>query len=215
MADDISTLIEEAEDIIDQIEGIYEQSLTTHAPERVKAKVKTVVEHYRSALDYLAVAITTAYGKQTKGVVYYPFARDDAMFEREIDQKMPGVRISRQDIADEIRSVQPYNRDWLRTLNKLARHNKHNTLTPQARTEDVRRESGGVSWTPEGVTFGDGVFINGERVDPITQRTPSTREVTYVDWLFEDLQLSVLGTLRTIRSELPQAVAAIRHVAAL
>jgi len=53
----------------------------------------------------------------------------------------------------------------------------------------------------------------GEQVDPVTQRTPSTIDVIYVDWLFSDLNVSVLGTLREFATEVPKAINEIRQIA--
>jgi len=53
----------------------------------------------------------------------------------------------------------------------------------------------------------------GDPVDPVTQRTANTIDVTYVDWLFSELNVSVLATLREFASEVPKAVSAIRHIA--
>jgi hypothetical protein len=186
---------------------------------KLRTKIKNVLENQRSALEYLAARMTDAYGKR-KGNIYYPLAQSEPEFDAAIDSTMPKVRDTRQDIADEIKKHQPYNTPELKELSALTRENKHNRLTPQTKTESVRREvrgptGGGVSWDPGSVEFGSGVVIMGEPVDPVTQRTASTREITYVDWRFEELNLSVLETLRGIQSVVREAITAIRQVAAL
>jgi hypothetical protein len=119
------------------------------------------LEQQRSALDYLAVEITTRHGTP-KGRIYYPLAQSDSNFPTEIDNKMPGVRESRPDIADVIKRWQPYNPsvEWLRQLNSLAREQKHNRLTLQmvrdtTKCTVIERSTGAfVRWY--GVTFRPG-----------------------------------------------------------
>lgn len=62
----------------------------------------------------------------------------------------------------------------------------------------VTKGSGSVSWG-SGVTFGPGVSIMGEPVDPATQKTASTVVTIYIDWLFADPPVSALQTLETIQ----------------
>lgn len=212
--DSIDLLLDRANAQMQEIEGIYQSTLNAQQPATLPVMIKNVVENYRSALDYLAVRITGAHGKPG-GMVYYPLAPESAAFDGVMDSKMPGVRAARPDIAAVIAKYQPYNTTWVRPLNQLARENKHNSLSPQERRETVRKEVGGprdgVSWDPSSVKFGEGVYINGERVDPRSQQTRSTVTIRYVDWLFSDLGRSVLGTLKEFGMRVPEAVGEIRH----
>jgi len=72
---------------------------------------------------------------------------------------------------------------------------------------------GSISFGPGGsIEFGPGgTSVSGVPVDPTTQRpvpTPgaTVAETVYVDWLFEDPQLSALGTLERIQDSLPSLV---------
>ncbi len=240
--DSIDELLAHSQEQLREIEGIYQRSLAEKDPgQNLRARIKGFLENERSSLDYLAVRITAAYGSKNASNVYYPLAPAPTEFDRLIDKNMPGVRLSKPEIGEALKQYQPYTRSWLGKLNRLTRENKHNDLSAQTRTSRARREvrgSGGVvSWDPRSVRFGgsriefgpgggisfgpgggiefgqSGVYIMGEQVDPVTQRTPSTIDVIYVDWLFSDLNVSVLGTLREFATEVPKAINEIRQIA--
>ena len=229
MLKDVEAMLDLAGEQLDEIESIYEETL--HEQEvsgRLKALVKNVIENYRSSLDFTANAVTAAHGSPGKANVYWPYATDAAKFSHFFDKCMPDVRKKRPDLADAWEKCQPYQHgyEWLGVVLDLARSNKHHTLTPQVRTEQRRREAGDVSWDPSGAAFGagsltlgpgggmmigpggqvtigpNGVFINNERVEPFTQRTPSTRDVNYIDWLFDGLGVSALGVLKETQTKI-------------
>ena len=151
--DSIDALLAEGLLQVQAVDRIYDESLEKKEPAPVGVKIKNIVENYRSSLDYLAVRITNAYGKPAKGFVYYPLAQTEKSFSLEMSDKMPGVAEGRQDIADAVKKFQPYNCPWLKTLNKLARQNKHNELTPQTRTDRRLRQAVVTSWDPDRVVF--------------------------------------------------------------
>jgi hypothetical protein len=66
--DDIVTLLQEAEEQIKDLEPLHDAALDDASVRgKFKARVKNVLEHERSALDYLAVGITTDFGTPKKG----------------------------------------------------------------------------------------------------------------------------------------------------
>ncbi|HEY5294246.1 MAG TPA: hypothetical protein VIJ70_02060 [Gaiellaceae bacterium] len=206
MIADVEALLDLADEQIAEVESIYEATLREHqVSPRLKALIKNVIENYRSALDFVANAAAERHGKTGSAKVYWPYAKIPAEFTKWFDKTMPGVRRNRPDLADAWERFQPYQPgfEWIAALVELANANKHRELTPQTRTETVRREvngpGGSVSWGP-GVTFGSGVSIMGEPVDPRTQRTASTVETIYVDWVFDTPKASALNTLKTIQT---------------
>ncbi len=231
MLADIQALIDTAASQLNDIRDEYQKTLNEQAiSPGLKTRIKNVLENQRSALEYLAHAIHTAYGKpNTKA--YYPVAGEPGRYEAAFDRCLPGVRTTRPDIFAEIESHQPYQSgyDWLGHLVDLTNENKHQRLTPQARDETRRIRvdtpgGGRVEWTPAqegkgGVTFGRGVSIGGVPVDPATQRPVPGRlpvtETVYVDWLFEDPRVSALQTLETIQAELPSVIESVSQVAGL
>ncbi len=78
----------------------------------------------------------------------------------------------------------------------------------QVRTEQQRitstSEGGSVSWDPNSVTFGSGVFIHGNRVDPKTQLPVGgnlTKEIL-IGWNFEGTETNVLGAIIALQEGL-------------
>lgn len=217
--DEITALLDEADEQLTYIAATYQDSLNQHKlPGLLKVKIKNCIENQRSALDYLGRMVTERYGNGE--FRYYPLAQHPDEFAATMDKNLPGVTAARPDIGEAFERWQPYGQPWLRTLNQLARGNKHNTFTPQTRRAEPRREvrrGGGVavSWDPGGVKFGSGVSIMDEPVDPATQRTPSTVDVIYVAWFFDDPNVSVIPTLRDFQSKVRALVADIGHVANL
>jgi hypothetical protein len=205
------------------VRELYDQTLREkEVPAALQTRIKNVVENQRSALEYLAHGIYERHGDGKGSNSYYPVANVATEFGGLFEHHLPGVAGNAPKVRDAIKARQPYEPgyEWLRHLVLLTNENKHRRLTPQARTEThrVRAETpggGAVEWTPNtgqgGVTFGSGVSIGGVPVDPRTQRpvpspTQTVTETIYVDWLFEDPQLSARATLETIQESLPRLV---------
>ena len=112
------------------------------------------------------------------------------------------------DLWNYLESIQAYNQGfaWLRAFNAINNENKHGDLVAQTRTETERvnvSTSGGgsVSWTPQNVRFGSGVYIGGVPVDPRTQMPvphPSQKveRIVWVDFRFQGQNVSALGLLK-------------------
>lgn len=206
MLSDAEHVLDLADEHLAEIESLYEASLRDkEVPGRLQALVRSFIAENRSAMEYVANAVATKYAKKGRSV-YWPNAKVRDDFEAVFDKSFPGIRDAHPDIAAKWAEVQSYQPgyEWIGILMELARENGHHELTPQTRTETVRREvhgaGGSVSWDPGSVTFGSGVSIMGQPVDPRTQRTVSTQEVIYVDWLFRQPQVSALAALREIQA---------------
>ena len=139
--EDIAALLADAkEQITRTLPQLHNEALANQdVRPRFRARIKSVLEQQRSALDYLAVEITNRYGTP-KGLIYYPLAQSDANFSFEMDHKMPGVRPARQDIESAIKKWQPYQpgMEWMRELNQLAREQKHNRLSLQTVRDTIK-----------------------------------------------------------------------------
>lgn len=220
MLPDVQVLIDEASEQLETVRALYDDSLQKKkVPPRLKVTIKNLLENQRSALEYLARQITEKHGNKGSAYVYWPVAPTATKFDATMDQKMPGVRKAKKGIATAVGKYQRYQPgcEWLGHLVTLTNENKHQRLTAQTRTETRRRSVGGgaVSWDPSAVTFGSGVWLAGEPVNPVTQRTASTVETIYVDWLFDDLGVSALRTLEEIQTKLVPAVHDVSSVAGL
>lgn len=130
--DDIAAILDDAQEQMGALQALHDEALDKEAARpRFRARVKSVLEQERSALDYLAVEITNRYGTP-RGLIYYPLAQSAHDFPMVMEQKMPGVAAAAPKVATAIEKWQPYQPGVeLRDLNQLAREQKHNRLTLQ------------------------------------------------------------------------------------
>jgi hypothetical protein len=138
--EDIAAILDDAREQTTALQELHDEALDKEAARpRFRARVKSVLEQERSALDYLAVEITKKYGTPG-GMIYYPLAVDAHNFASEIERKMPRVSATAPSVAAAIERWQPYQPgvDWLRDLNKLAREQKHNRLTLQLVRDTIK-----------------------------------------------------------------------------
>ena len=208
---DIDALLEDATEQLERVRELYAGSLREQeVPAALKTRIKNVVEHQRSALEYLAHAIYERHGDGKGAKSYYPVAPAPTKFPDVFERVLPGVAANCPDVRDAIKAHQPYEPgfEWLRHLTLLTNENKHRRLTPQTRTEQrtTRYESGGAA-----IQLGEGASIHlGGGADIIlggqSIRQVQPTQTIYVDWLFEHPQLSALGTLERIQESLPSLV---------
>jgi hypothetical protein len=221
MLSDAEHVLDLADEHLSEIESMYQDSLREQeVPGRLQALVRTFIAENRSAMEYVANAVASKHGKAGRSV-YWPNAKTADKFTEAFDKSFPDLKDERPEIAaawEQVQSYQP-GYEWIAVLMELARKNGHHELTPQTRMETVRREAhgagGSVSWDPGGVTFGAGVEIMGQPVDPRTQRTAATQEVVYVDWLFRQPQVSALAALREIKAGMRPMLQEVCSVAGL
>ncbi len=206
MLSDAEHVLDLADEHLAEIESMYEASLRDkEVPGRLQALVRSFIAENRSAMEYVANALAKKHGNAGRSV-YWPNAKASGDFDAAFDKSFPGIRTGHPKIAKKWEQVQSYQPgyEWIGVLMELSRENGHHELTPQTRTETVRREvhgpGGSVAWDPGAMTFDSGVSIMGQPVDPRTQRTATTREVVYVDWLFRQPQVSALTALREIQA---------------
>ena len=221
MLDDVKHVLDLSDEQVAEIESLYDESLKDQAvPGRLQALVRSVVAGNRSAMEFVANAVAAKHGKPGRSV-YWPNAKTPQNFDAVFDKAFSGLRKARPEIAAKWEQVQSYQPgyEWIAVLMELARKNGHHELTAQTRTETVRREvhgaGGSVPWDPGAVTFGQGVSIMGQPVDPQTQRTVATQEVIYVDWLFTQPQVSALAALREIQAGMRPMLQEVCSVAGL
>jgi hypothetical protein len=138
--EDIAAILDDAQEQISALQPLHDEALDKEAARpRFRARIKSVLEHERSALDYLAVELTKRHGT-SKGLIYYPLAQSTQDFSTVMENKMPGVAAAATKVAAAIEKWQPYQpgMEWLRDLNKLTREQKHNRLTLQLVRDTVR-----------------------------------------------------------------------------
>jgi hypothetical protein len=219
MTDDVQALLDDTDEQLALVGQIYAESAAKGEQSiRLKPRIKNVLENQRSVLDYLAHEIHSRHGTATKTKIYYPLAKAPEGFQRDIDQKMPGVRGSRPDIAGAIEGYQPFNRDWLGWLLTLRNEHGHRVLTKHTRHDTVRTDmefEGGRKVSMQDISVVDEA---GNPLHPsaiFAHPLKASRDVPVIEWRFQDPPLPATLVLGLIQSGVKGAVESIAHVAAL
>lgn len=213
----IRAQIKRATELLPKIEADYKNSLTAQSiDEELKLDIQTFFGHLRSALDYLTKDIVETFcpNANPRNRLYFPITSDATSFGNMMNRSYPELNTNSSSIYSILENIQPYQSDenkWLTQFNKVNNENKHNDLVEQTRTEtktvEVKSKQGGgsVSWGP-GVTIGSGVRVMGVPIDPRTQmpvpnNTTTTTVITWIDFKFDGIDVSVIGLLRKTLNE--------------
>ena len=208
--DSIQALLKRCDADIKKIEKEYNDSLRTQQVRSdLQVDIKNFCENLRSVLDYIAHDIreTHCASAYPKARFYFPILSNRADFEAQAKKWFPGLDATVPDLWNFLESIQPYHEPsrWIGAFNRINNDNKHGNLVAQTRTETeqvrVSLSGGSVSWTPQNVKFGSGVFIGGVPVDPRTQMPvphPSQKveRIIWVDFRFDGENVSALGLLK-------------------
>lgn len=203
---DIEALLKRADTTLKKINSEYDNSLhskTVSADLRID--IKDYFSNLRSILDYIAHDIVEKYCPNANPKkLYFPIRTDLNAFLVEMIKSYPDLLTNNKTVYDILENLQPFKKDenkWLTFFNKINNENKHERLVAQTRTETtnvtVNGPGGGsVSWG-SGVTFGSGVSVMGVSIDPNTQlpipnNIVKTEIVTWVDFQFEDINVSAI-----------------------
>jgi len=218
--DSIEALLKRCDADIAKIEQKYNDSLHQQKVQTdLQVGIKNFCENLRSVLDYIAHDIreTHCAGADPKMRFYFPIVASRSEFEVQAKKWYPGLEAKVPHLWSYLETVQPYHQEhvWIDIFNKINNENKHGDLVAQARTDTeqvrVSMPGGSVTWTPQNVKFGPGVFIGGVPVNPATQMPvphPSQKveRIIWVDFRFAGEDVSALGLLK-------QAHAGVRKIA--
>jgi hypothetical protein len=210
---DILALLKHCENNFLIIEREYNKSLgSKNITADLRIEIKNFINNIRSILDYLACDIRERHcpDQNPDDKFYFPIYIEKEKFRPYISKKYAGLEKSANDLFNYLEDLQPFNNKnfkWLHQLNEINNQNKHNKLVEQVRVESkqvtVSSNSGGgnVSWNPNGVFFGSGVSVMGVPINPATQlpvtnQTTTTKIITWVDFKFEDSDISALILLK-------------------
>ena len=144
---DINELLEAAEQGINFLEkeNVIAQT-NNEKPNLSRTKIKGILEHLRSVLDYVAVDITETLKEeclkkniQAKkvGKIYFPIRDNSTEFSEVIQKNFCYLKEFYPSIYELVENIQPFEGkdNWLQRLSKLTIQNKHNGLTEQQKTE--------------------------------------------------------------------------------
>jgi hypothetical protein len=200
--EDIVALIEDSRDLFGQIQELHRESVKAGQTVRtLKPRIKSLLEHQRSVLDYLVENINNAYATKSPRKAYYPVADKPEAFEGRFDKNLPGVRGACPEIAAAVERHQPFQpgKEWIDYLMTLVNDNKHRALSPQSQqqTEVWQNSKGG---TVQGISF-YGADSSRPTSDPTGFVGPGPWDKTVVtEWHFAKPPVSVLYALGLIQN---------------
>lgn len=219
MKNQINALIIEMKEQYSVITDLYNKSLSQKdVPVNLQVKIKNFFENAKSTLDYIAHEIANNYNIKNK-IIYFPICSGDSIssFDRTISKNLPNIKLKNTELYNYLESLQPYHKNnaWFKSFATITNEKKHVLLSPQKIQKEKRviaKSTSGsvVSWNPERVHFGDGVYINGVKVDPNTQRplsTPSSIVIDeiWVSFLFKDGS-NVLDIIGQVQNNIPKII---------
>lgn len=203
----IEALLNRADLSIVKISKEYDLSLhSKHISLDLLIDIKEYFSILRSILDYLAHDIVAKFcpSANPRNILYFPIRQDQDSFIIEINKSFPELEQKNRNVYEIIENMQVFksqDNSWLSCFNKLNNENKHQRLVPQTRIETKQvivtgQNGGSVSWG-SGVKFGNGINIMGVPIDPITQlpvknNTVKTEIITWVDFQFEEINVSAI-----------------------
>ncbi len=208
--DSIEAILKRSETDLNKIAAEYNQSLRKQTISAdMKIDIKNFCGNLRSVLDYLAHEIREKYPSTQTGKdrFYFPIISKPQDFSRVMKDWYPQLEIDCPDLWQFLEERQPYklNNQWLGNFNDINNDNKHEDLVEQKRTEIERihvktLNSGQVSWDPQAVKFGSGVYIGGVPVNPSTQLpiphpSQTVEKIVWVDFKFSGINVSAIQLL--------------------
>jgi hypothetical protein len=233
VAGGVDVLLDKADEGIEEIRDLYEQTLAAKAvsDELLYAVHRVVSTDLQPALDRTATAVANKFGTGTKRP-YFPLVAEPSAFPAALEAQLKGLKAKHPAVADAFERHQPYQPGMaaLGYLHALAKVNKHQDFTPQTRVAQraTRFEGpggarielghgspgtgGGEAGGPASITLGPGAEAN---LGGLSIREIEPVEVEYVDWLFADLGVSALGTLENLARLIGDAVTDIDREAGL
>lgn len=133
---DMEELLVQLGSDIAYIEMVYEQAKKDRRIVSVgKPRVKSMLEHSRSILEYSAGAVATLSATRSGRKVYFPYGSTEAEFRRNTLSIFPNLQADSMECYMLFESLQPHlqSEPWLLALCGLANENKHNQLVQQSR----------------------------------------------------------------------------------
>ncbi len=210
------------------VERLYKADLDT---QRLSAdlmyEVCALLRDLKDVLDSLAWDVDRFSSAREDGSSpSFPIAIEARGFKEQMRQFGAAIRVEHPAIWASIERQQPWhdNKWELRHLRNLASVDGHRQFSPQTRLEEtwstiIAPNGGRVSFTEMGAAgigvrgTGHGmVYFVGQSVDrrtlqPSRSARAGAEHTIYVDWLFADLGISVLGTLRALHRIVTEAEA--------
>ncbi len=217
---DVNELLNESRELLEQIKNAYIKAETSDEIIKVaRPKVKSCLEHLRSALDYLAIDLSEEVGSnKTPQKVYFPYGKDRKFFNKALAGNLPDLDEKYRSI---IESIQPHkcNDNWLVHLCKATIHNKHIELQEQERinSESSTTSIGNIQFRSSVIK---NLIVNGTHVNPfgplildgsksaseirneIIVDIPIERKYDWVKFIFKGTQIDILCLLNNAQEKI-------------
>ncbi len=221
---DVNELLNETGGLLKQIETTYNEARSGEEIARVaRPKVKSCLEHLRSALDYIAKDLSEhTKSEKTPRNVYFPYGKNQKIFNQALEKNLPSLS---EDYRAIIESIQPHKSmdNWLLHLCKTTNFNKHTELQEQERQNSPNSITniGNLIQidSTSSLTVGT-MFVNGKHVNPkgplelkgdnsiaeirdqLDIEIPIERKFEWVKFLLKGTQIDILSLLRHAQSEI-------------
>jgi hypothetical protein len=223
--DDIQALLNHIDNDLVKIKARYQDSLTNkEIPSELRIDVKNAMENLRSCLDYMVqdvyeiVVSPDLISKQMKELkkVYFPYGKTKQDFDSSIQKNLPNLMSLNGRLFDIVESIQTHKTGstWLYDFCSILNSNKHDALSPQERTErksysvglegrgpSISGPAGAIKAPPGAISIGGRPLVF-DKASGIPLQTPGleVRVTIWVDFKFQDTDVSVLILLQTVRN---------------
>ncbi|MDA2933459.1 hypothetical protein MYX82_03860 [Acidobacteria bacterium AH-259-D05] len=231
--DDITSLLEVADELFEEIQTEYDQSLEAQdINPKLAVNIKNYLENLRSSLDYLATEICEQVLSLPKShKTYFPVAcKNKKAFLNFTQNNFPGLDKANSPLHSALETLQHYNPggcESIAKLSKLVNENKHKRLSTQTRTEErglnIEFPGGaGISMGPGASISGGGIISSGGGwISPaggtISGDSPAqvgeSIQQTVVKWIsftFKESGDNVLDLLKKCREDVEKIVAQVK-----
>ncbi len=163
------------DDIDELLEDVKENFLLIRSYKKIpRPKVKTIMEHLRSCLEYTAQDINSKLSIPRKDYFYFPYGGSPENLDNSVKKNLPLLKSERPDLFDEILYLHNFDSGskWLKNLCDLTNHAKHKNAieikSDQEKVKSVLISAGGMNLVQacgdSKVTFSN-FSLNGKKVD--------------------------------------------------
>ncbi len=226
---DSKILIEDAKNLLKEIEFLYERDLKNGFVSSVlRVRIKQYLDNVLASLEYATYEIFSKYCakhissnklKGSESRVYFPSLDEKIKFDNYIDNRFPKLVEEKPEIVDILAKYQPFptRPKWLKHLKLLCNNNKHRYLSNQVHQththiDNLRFPGGGgisgITLVTQGdtspVAYGD-YPLDLENPNNLPQGV-SYKGAVVKDFYFAEINEPVLKTLKRIYRSAPTII---------
>jgi hypothetical protein len=127
---------ESIDELLEEVKEIFQ--LISSYKKISRPKVKSILEHLRSSLEYAAQDINSKL-VSPKQKLYFPYGNNEIDFEKSIKRNLPNLINQFPEIYIEIKKIQNFKsgNDWLIKLCNLTNVTKHNNAIDVRHDEEI------------------------------------------------------------------------------